>query len=170
MHKWRSEEQGILIGSLTAREDDPLLTNRYGSGRNPVRIILAGDHIPENLKMYQAYGKTMVFNTVLQKDDDKTEYFKIPVDGYLDKALDILHKSGIQSVLVEGGAVTHQKFFDKDLWDECRIITNTGMIMADGIPAAKFEGVDISHKEMIMDDLIQVIYNPGNQFAGRFIG
>ena len=34
VHKWRSEEQAILVGAQTIREDDPRLTTRYLEGKN----------------------------------------------------------------------------------------------------------------------------------------
>lgn len=59
VHQWRSEEPAILIGNNTAETDDPLLTNRYGTGKNPVRIVLSGKNVPENLRMYHEDGQTI---------------------------------------------------------------------------------------------------------------
>ena len=40
VHKWRAEEQAILVGTQTVRDDDPSLTTREWSGSSPVRIII----------------------------------------------------------------------------------------------------------------------------------
>ncbi len=40
VHKWRSEEAAILIGTRTALQDDPLLTTRLWKGKNPIRIVI----------------------------------------------------------------------------------------------------------------------------------
>ena len=40
VHKWRSEEKGILVGVNTANIDNPKLNVRHWAGKNPVRIIL----------------------------------------------------------------------------------------------------------------------------------
>ena len=39
VHKWRREEESILIGVQTLIDDNPKLTNRYFQGRSPVKII-----------------------------------------------------------------------------------------------------------------------------------
>ena len=38
VHKWRSEEAAILVGTNTALQDDPLLTTRLWQGKNPLRV------------------------------------------------------------------------------------------------------------------------------------
>ena len=40
VHKWRSEEAGILVGVNTANIDNPSLNVRSWKGRDPVRIVL----------------------------------------------------------------------------------------------------------------------------------
>ncbi|MBC7746228.1 MAG: bifunctional diaminohydroxyphosphoribosylaminopyrimidine deaminase/5-amino-6-(5-phosphoribosylamino)uracil reductase RibD, partial [Flavobacterium sp.] len=40
VHKWRSEEDAVLIGKNTALIDDPQLNVRCWKGRNPIRIII----------------------------------------------------------------------------------------------------------------------------------
>ena len=39
-HKWRTQEQAILVGINTVLEDNPSLTARDWKGQNPIRIIL----------------------------------------------------------------------------------------------------------------------------------
>jgi riboflavin biosynthesis pyrimidine reductase len=36
VHQWRSEEAAILVGTNTALLDNPSLTNRLWTGKNPV--------------------------------------------------------------------------------------------------------------------------------------
>jgi diaminohydroxyphosphoribosylaminopyrimidine deaminase/5-amino-6-(5-phosphoribosylamino)uracil reductase len=43
VHKWRSEEAAILVGTNTALVDDPLLTNRLWNGKSPVRLVIDKD-------------------------------------------------------------------------------------------------------------------------------
>ena len=40
VHKWRSEEAGILVGKNTALKDNPSLTTKLWRGKNPVRIVI----------------------------------------------------------------------------------------------------------------------------------
>ena len=37
VHQWRAQEQAILIGYNTLINDNPLLTTRLASGKNPIR-------------------------------------------------------------------------------------------------------------------------------------
>ncbi len=40
VHKWRSEEAAILVGTNTALYDDPELTTRLWTGNNPIRLVI----------------------------------------------------------------------------------------------------------------------------------
>ena len=53
----------------------------------------------------------------------------------LSKLLEELHEQGVQTLLVEGGAHTHQTFIDANLWDEIRVEYSSA-ILHEGIPAA----------------------------------
>ncbi len=39
-HRWRSEVDAIMVGTTTAKVDDPALTNRLFFGKNPMRIVV----------------------------------------------------------------------------------------------------------------------------------
>lgn len=164
VHKWRSEEAAIMVGHRTAVIDDPLLTNRYWSGKDPVRIILAGYNVPENLKLFEQPGESIVFNKTTTEDRSATSFIGIDDPDYLRAMLHILHSEDVQSILVEGGAATHQRFFEAALWDECRIITNPELLIEDGVPAARVPGMKLIKEERIMTDLIQYYVNPHNRF------
>jgi diaminohydroxyphosphoribosylaminopyrimidine deaminase / 5-amino-6-(5-phosphoribosylamino)uracil reductase len=65
VHKWRSEEAGILVGTNTALSDDPALTVRLWTGRNPVRLVIDKDlRLPDDLKLFDGDAKTIVFNRI----------------------------------------------------------------------------------------------------------
>ena len=40
VHKWRAQEQAILVGTNTVKEDNPSLTVRDWTGNNPIRVVL----------------------------------------------------------------------------------------------------------------------------------
>ena len=46
--------------------------------------------------------------------------FKTPI---LNQLLTHLYSKNIQSIIIEGGTTTLQKFIDENLWDEARIFT-----------------------------------------------
>lgn len=166
VHRWRSEEQAILIGHGTAVNDNPALTNRHWSGRNPVRIILAGETPPEDLSMFALPGKTIVCNTSIAGGTEQVEYVKVRHTSYLPDVMNYLHASGIQSVLVEGGADTHQRFFDSGLWDECRIAINPHMTIPGGTDAPSLPEVQFMGEETVATDVIRYYAHPDNPFYG----
>jgi riboflavin biosynthesis pyrimidine reductase len=40
VHKWRAQEQAILVGTQTVVDDNPILDVRDWTGENPTRIVL----------------------------------------------------------------------------------------------------------------------------------
>lgn len=125
VHRWRSEESGILIGSHTAEYDDPLLTNRLWSGSDPVRIVLdRSGKLPDHLRLFQGPVPTMVFTRDVQRRRGQTEWLSVfPSQRFLEEVMGILHERKILSVMVEGGARILNAFIEAGLWDEARVIT-----------------------------------------------
>ncbi len=109
-HRWRTEEDAILIGTTTALTDNPRLNARFWPGRNPTRLVLdKHQKLPVSLHLFDGTQPTIRFT------DELLRPFTLP------QLLTDLHQLGFQSVLVEGGAATIQGFIDVDLWDEARI-------------------------------------------------
>lgn len=159
VHKWRSEESAIMVGNHTAQSDNPTLTNRFWSGKSPLRIVLAGNRPSAVLKMYVQPGETIVFNTQSNSQEGSVRYVSVDPSNYLNEVLMHLYQNKIQSVLVEGGAQTHQQFFDSGHWDECRIITSKQMIIPVGIEAPKVPEMTLIKEEWLMQDFIQYYTN-----------
>ena len=108
VHKWRTEEDAILVGTRTALLDNPQLTARLWSGRNPVRVCI---EIIINGNKEGTNG-----NLIFCKADFN--------ENIVPQVLDILYRNEIQSVIVEGGAQTINSFISSGLWDEARIFTS----------------------------------------------
>ena len=71
VHKWRSEEQAILVGGKTAKDDNPRLTVRDWNGENPVRLVLDRQLIlPAHLHLLDGSVPTILFNE--KKTDRKS--------------------------------------------------------------------------------------------------
>jgi len=120
VHKWRAESMGILVGGKTVLSDNPNLTTRHWEGKNPTRIIIdtQGD-LPANANIFNAEAATIVFNFFIDAQQDNITLIKIENNNnILPQILAHLFKMKINSVLVEGGAITLQQFIDADLWDE----------------------------------------------------
>ena len=119
-HYFRSQEHSILVGVQTVIDDNPKLTTRLVDGNNPVRIVLdPNNRIPLNSKVLSNESETIIFsstkNLELNVDNEVIDQFD------LDSIMESLFKRGIQSMIVEGGAYTIQKFIDADKWDCIRI-------------------------------------------------
>ena len=65
----------------------------------------------------------------------------------------------IQSVLIEGGAQLIQSFINEGLWDEARIITNTQLMIPDGLNAPLLTNARLNEQQSLMSDTISY-YQP----------
>ena len=116
VHKWRKEEESILIGVQTLIDDNPKLTNRHTKGRSPIKIIFdPNDRANKNSDLFKSNNLLHITNKKLKikKNNDKNIFLK--------KALKFLHNYQISSILVEGGSFTIQEFIDQKIFDEIRI-------------------------------------------------
>lgn len=126
VHRWRSEEAAIMVGTETALADNPSLTNRYWTGRSPLRLVLDRQlRLPTTLSLFEG-EPTVVFNEKREELAGSVRYVKVePGEKMLSSILKKLYDMNVQSVLVEGGLQLLQSFIDQGLWDEARVITNT---------------------------------------------
>ena len=129
VHKWRSEEQAILVGTQTVIDDNPKLDTRDWMGNNPVRIILdQHNRLPRDSHIFNNKAKTIVFSkspTPVLKESVNFEIIDFG-NNLAQQIVQTLYKHQIQSVIIEGGRQTLQTFIDQNLWDEARIfIGNT---------------------------------------------
>ncbi|MFM6935771.1 MAG: bifunctional diaminohydroxyphosphoribosylaminopyrimidine deaminase/5-amino-6-(5-phosphoribosylamino)uracil reductase RibD [Flavobacteriales bacterium] len=122
VHKWRSQEQGILVGKHTAMNDNPSLTVREFSGRNPIRILIDSQlQVQENINLYSADAPTIIFNRIKDEKKDNIEWVKIK-ETSTKTILEELYKRNISSIMVEGGSRTLQYFIIDNVWDEAYVI------------------------------------------------
>jgi diaminohydroxyphosphoribosylaminopyrimidine deaminase/5-amino-6-(5-phosphoribosylamino)uracil reductase len=109
VHTWRSEEQAILVGAQTVLADNPSLTTRDWYGKSPLRVVLnEREELPQDLHIFNEEAETLV----IPSQDPK-------------EITTILYEKGIQSVIIEGGAKTLQRFIDAGIWDEASVFTGT---------------------------------------------
>ena len=127
MHKWRSEEAAILVGTNTALLDNPSLTTRLWAGPSPVRLVLDMNlRLPSTLKIFNQEVRTIIFNSIKHEEDGNLKYFLLHKDeDVIHQIMQALYQLGIQSVLIEGGARLLQSFIDEGLWDEARVISGS---------------------------------------------
>lgn len=129
-HKWRSEEDAILVGYRTMLNDQPQLTTREYPGKDPQRFVMQrGEDIISPLPC------------TLLPDNAK-------------EAIERMYQLNIQSVIIEGGKNTLEKFLEAGLWDEARILVGN-QSWGKGLPAPKIP--EIPEKTVSIDDN-QLIY------------
>jgi diaminohydroxyphosphoribosylaminopyrimidine deaminase/5-amino-6-(5-phosphoribosylamino)uracil reductase len=134
VHKWRSEEQSILVGRNTILNDNPSLTVREISGKNPTRIVIDSQlQLSKDVNIFSKDAPTLVFNRLKNDNTDGVEWIKIS-ETSTKHILDELFKRNIQSVLVEGGSRTLQYFIIDNVWDEARVIVGD-VKFGDGVKA-----------------------------------
>ncbi|MGN0004127.1 MAG: bifunctional diaminohydroxyphosphoribosylaminopyrimidine deaminase/5-amino-6-(5-phosphoribosylamino)uracil reductase RibD [Sphingobacterium composti] len=125
VHKWRSEEDAILVGKNTALVDNPSLTNRLWTGKSPKRVLIDKNlDIPQDANLYLSEESDLiVFNAIKTEWNGKLKFIELEnFDLYLPQnILYQLYLMDIQSIIIEGGAKTIKQFVDADLWDEARI-------------------------------------------------
>lgn len=158
VHKWRSEEAAILVGTNTAFFDDPELTTRFWQGENPIRLVVDTQlRLPSSLKLFNKEVRTIVFNYLKHEDDEKLSYYQITNDvSIVHQVVNALYQLKIQSVLVEGGARLLQSFIDENMWDEARIITNENLIVPDGVASPGIGSATLISTEKLFNDRIDL--------------
>ncbi|HMP93584.1 MAG TPA: bifunctional diaminohydroxyphosphoribosylaminopyrimidine deaminase/5-amino-6-(5-phosphoribosylamino)uracil reductase RibD [Phnomibacter sp.] len=162
VHRWRMEESSILVGSRTALADNPQLNNRYWPGRQPLRLVIDLPlSLPPYLHVLQPTQPTLVFNTKIHTEQGLVQYYQVTEQvSLIAQMMNALQQRNIQSVLVEGGAYTHQQFFKEQTWDELRIITNAALFVGNGIAAPQLPAAaKLVSTQMIGDNQIQIFKN-----------
>ena len=162
VHKWRAEEQAILVGTNTAVSDNPSLNTRSWHGPDPVRVVLDRQlRIPQDSVLFDKKIGTIVITDSINKSrvDERNLSFE-NIDFEADLAAQvagILYKNDLQSVIIEGGRKTLQTFIDADLWDEARIFKGRQHFGA-GTAAPKISGKMFA-ETTIEDDSLKIFRN-----------
>ena len=164
VHKWRSEEAAILVGTNTALLDNPELTTRLWTGNNPIRLVVDMDlKLPSSLKIFNRRSKTIVFNKMKHEERSDLSFYHVTEDvSLVHQVVHALHQLKIQSVMVEGGARLLQSFIDEKIWDEARVITNEELIINNGVDSPKLISHSKTEEQEIFSDKIE-IFKPQSQ-------
>lgn len=125
VHKWRSEEDAILVGYNTALHDNPQLNVRDWQGKQPLRIVIDPNlKLPQSLNLFDKSQKTICFNFVKNDQIDNLEWIKVSDKTFHAEMFSCLQERAIQSLIVEGGSRTLQSFIDNNTWDEARVFVS----------------------------------------------
>jgi diaminohydroxyphosphoribosylaminopyrimidine deaminase/5-amino-6-(5-phosphoribosylamino)uracil reductase len=161
VHKWRAEEDAILVGANTAMYDNPKLNVRDwpSHARKPLRLV-----IDPNLKVnpghavYDGSQKTIIYNR--QKSESWKNVHRVKIDGQdlLKNIMSDLYQREIQSVIIEGGAYLLNACISSGLWDEARIFTSE-ISFGEGIRAPELLHAEFLEKRKIFNDEIYLFKN-----------
>jgi diaminohydroxyphosphoribosylaminopyrimidine deaminase / 5-amino-6-(5-phosphoribosylamino)uracil reductase len=160
VHRWRSEEAGIIAGTGTILNDNPHLNVRLWKGNNPVRITIDREQrLTDDLHFFDGSQKSIVFtyNPPSVKKNN-CEYIKITKgNNELNEIMQLLYEKNIQSVLVEGGALLLQSFIEMNLWDEARVFSSA-VNLHSGV-VAPFLKTAVHHHEILLNDRLEFYYH-----------
>lgn len=158
VHKWRSEEQAILVGSNTFKIDKPRLNNREWTGNSPI-IVLIDKYGDLNFNHLNSESKIIVFTKDNNQIDKNIVYIKIDIEANIfPQVLNTLHKLEIASILIEGGLKTLIPIIKSNYWDEARIITGA-VEWKDGRNAPQFKNYKVVEERNLEGDHLKVIVN-----------
>jgi len=154
VHKWRSEESSILVGTNTALSDDPLLTARLWKGKNPTRLVIDMKlKLPGSLNIFNKAARTIIFNTLKHEEEDDLFFYRVREEVSLVRQIsNALYQLKIQSVIVEGGARLLQSLIDEGLWDEARVIRNKELVIREGLKAPLLREVEQKRQQIVGSD------------------
>lgn len=159
VHQWRAQEQAILIGYNTLINDNPLLTTRLASGKNPTRLVLSRTiELPTDLNVFNQDAKTIVFNPLKNEAKNNIEFVKIDWNKKAQEVLEYCFKKNISSIIVEGGTNTIYHFMNSNAWDEAQVFVNPTKKFEQGISAPEINLNNITPIN-VGNDLLYTILN-----------
>lgn len=141
VHKWRSEEAAIMVGTNTIITDNPRLNIRRWTGDHPVRVTIdRNGRLSDNAYILDGSQDTIVFTGVPGKYSGRTRSIRVDPSYDLRDLLEELYDQQIISVFVEGGAKLHESFITSGLWDEARVFTGK-MSFSQGVRAPELKEI-----------------------------
>jgi diaminohydroxyphosphoribosylaminopyrimidine deaminase/5-amino-6-(5-phosphoribosylamino)uracil reductase len=154
VHLWRSREQSVLVGYNTAKIDNPQLNLRLWSGNQPVRVVIDRDlSLDSKLHLFDGSQKTIIFSE--KENSSRPDIIQLNFDeNFEESILEVLYKSGLQSVIIEGGRKTLDRFINKGLWDEARVFSSSES-WGSGIEAPRIDG-KLTEQKMIGSDRLKI--------------
>ncbi len=166
VHKWRSEEAAIMVGTNTAINDDPQLTARLWQGRQPLRVVLDRElRVPESHKLFAAGADTWLVNEQKSANTGHVRFLQMPFDKLLlPNLLAELHRQKVLSVIVEGGSKLLDSFLQAELWDEARVFTGA-LSLGGGIPAPLISDGELVFQTTLESDKLELFYRKNSHYG-----
>jgi len=149
VHKMRTDESAILVGTNTAQKDNPSLTVREWSGRSPLRLVVDNTlKLSDGLALFDQSVPTVVYTSKAISGKRNLEFKQILFNGNeLAQILADLHERGVQSLIVEGGQMLLNSFISRGVWDEARVFTGK-CLFHKGVKAPVIDAMMVKSEEL----------------------
>ena len=160
-HKWRSEEDALMVGTLTALHDNPSLSNRHWSGYSPVRVVIDRQlKLSKSMRLFDQTQTTLCYNQIHNHTQEYNEYVQLDFTKELvPQIINDLYQRKIQSLMVEGGSVLINAFIRNHMWDEARVFVSKSKTFGKGIAAPALPPA-LHHRVELMADDLCIYANP----------
>lgn len=165
VHKWRSEESAIMVGTNTIVSDNPRLNVRRWSGEDPVRVTLdRNGRLPASALIFDGTQETIVFTGVDRNYAGKIHLVHVDPSYQMVDVMEELYDRQVVSVFVEGGAKLLETFLESGLWDEARVFTGH-MRFSQGVGAPEI-GQKAEETKIIGDTELNIYKNKLTELQG----
>lgn len=146
VHKWRAEEDAVMVGANTGFYDNPKLDVRDWNGdfKHPVRLVVDPNlRVPSSHALYDGSYYTIIYNLAKSSSQRNFELVKLNKDYFAEEIMADLYRREIQSVIVEGGSFLINSLISKNLWDDARVF------ISDKTFGSGIKAPDLYHAELI---------------------
>ncbi len=158
VHKWRAEEDAIMVGTNTVKYDNPTLNVRDWKGENPIRIIVDRNlRLPSDRLVFDNSISTILYHykdAPQELPHQKKLGEALGKEDFLDALFKDLYKKGIGSILVEGGSTLLSALLHVGLWDEARVFKSK-KTFKEGIKAPSIHS-KLNSAKVLGSDLLMI--------------
>lgn len=152
VHKWRTEEDAVMVGTNTAQYDNPRLNARDWNGKNPVRIVIDKNlRLDPKLYLFDQSQPTLCYNSLENREEENLQFIKLKPHNFLRDLFQDLFRRKIMSVMVEGGSGLLGSLIMEGLWDEARVFQSK-ITFGAGIEAPELNNNLVMKKTKFGDD------------------
>ncbi len=103
VHKMRSEEDAIMVGTNTVKYDNPKLDTRFWTGKNAIRVMIDKDlSLPKDLNVFDNSQKTICYTTVARSGTSRASesiFLEVPLRATTKDVLEVPPRATIKDVL-----------------------------------------------------------------------
>jgi diaminohydroxyphosphoribosylaminopyrimidine deaminase / 5-amino-6-(5-phosphoribosylamino)uracil reductase len=157
VHKWRAEEDAIMVGAGTVKADNPSLNARHWpASKNPIRVVIDRNlQLGKHFNVFDETQTTIVLNSLSEEQRGSIKYLKIG-SHFLAEALQKLCLLGINSLFLEGGSTLISAFIHEGFYDEIRVLKSSFSI-GEGVAAPNMPaGISCIARHTIEDNMLTI--------------